>query len=249
MAYTIGDEAWEYIDLLNECIKIILTVGLGITMGYFKIFDAETFVKQAVKFVFHVALPLHILRGIGVIVDFYDGTFQWEYIEAFLVLRVFGLVLCVGWVLAASIRGGRQEGIGQVAVLWLALTWVSTVILGVPISKAVFGTEAQGMKYGLVSSLNLCVGYTIAHLMSHTHTYHLTCHSVGRNLFFHFPAASSTPFPRVSCLGARVSRSKKAPGTQQPRRRSPCGRRGSLGRGSWYWLTRRDRSGQRSVFR
>jgi hypothetical protein len=169
MAYTIGDEAWEYIDLLNECIKMLLTIGLGVTMGYFEIFDAKTFVPQAVKFVFHVALPLLILRGIGVSVDFYDETFQWEYIEAFLILRVFGLVLCVGWVLAASTRGGRQEGIGQVAVLWLALTWISTVILGVPISKAVFGTEAQGMKYGLVSRLNLCVGYTIALFMSHAH--------------------------------------------------------------------------------
>ena len=153
MAYTIGSEPWGYLPLLNECIKILLSVAFGAVMGYFQIFDATTFVPLAVKFVFHVALPLHILRGIGVVVNFYDPRFQWMYIVAFLVLRVLALLLCVAWVLAAS-QWGRyksQQGIGQVAVLWLTLTWISTVILGVPISKAVFGSEALGLFYGLVS--------------------------------------------------------------------------------------------------
>lgn len=44
----------------------------------------------------------------------------------------------------------RDKGFGQVAVYWLASTWISTIILGVPISTAVFGSPAVGLKYGVV---------------------------------------------------------------------------------------------------
>jgi hypothetical protein len=155
MKYTIDGDPWEYLSLLNECIKIVLTILLGVGVAYFKIFDAKTFVPQSVKFVFRVCLPIHIMRGIGVVVDFYDPAFSWRYIAAFLILRAFALVLCVGWVVLTSTRGGQKNGIGQVAVYWLSLTWISTVILGVPISKAVFGTEALGLFYGLVSRFRL----------------------------------------------------------------------------------------------
>lgn len=154
MANTIGEQPWEYTSLLNECIKIVLTIVLGMIMARFKIFDTAAFVSQAVKFVFRVALPLHIMRGIGIVVDFYDQTFSWVYIAAFLILRVIALVVCFGWVISASTWGSnKNQGIGQVAVLWLTLTWISTVILGVPISKATFGSDEKGLFYGLVSDL------------------------------------------------------------------------------------------------
>jgi len=149
-----------------ECIKILLSILLGIVLAYFQVFDETTFVPTAVKFAFHVALPLHILRGIGIGVDFYDPNFEWNYICAFLVLRAIALVVSFAWVLAASLTTTRRwrekkqqqqekpPGIGQVAVLWLALTWISTVILGVPISKAVFGSEALGLFYGLLAGIS-----------------------------------------------------------------------------------------------
>lgn len=119
-------------------------------MAYFRLFDAKTFVPQASTFVFRVALPLHVFRGIGIVVDFYDDKFQWEYINSFLLLRAVALVLCFAWVLVTSTTNGTKGSIGQVAVLWLATTWISTVIIGVPISKALFGSESLGLFYGLV---------------------------------------------------------------------------------------------------
>lgn len=152
MAYTIGSQPWNYLPLLNECITIMISIALGIIMAYFKIFDEQTFVPIAVKFVFHVALPLLVLRGLGVIVNFYDERFQWNYILSFLVLRAIALLICILWVLGTSKWSKDTKGIGQVAVSWLILTWISTVILGIPISKAVFGSEELGIFYGLVSA-------------------------------------------------------------------------------------------------
>jgi hypothetical protein len=148
---TVGgsSEPWGYVDLLNECIKILLTVALGIALAYWNVFDAKVFVPSTVKFVFRVALPLHILRGIGINVDWYNPKFQWNFIVAFLLLRAIALVASVGWVLSSTICRDRDTGIGQVAILWLLLTWVSSVIIGVPISSSIFGPEL-GLFYGLV---------------------------------------------------------------------------------------------------
>lgn len=77
MLHTIGDSQWKYLSLLNECIKIILTVLIGTAASRFRVFDAKVFVPQAVKFVFRICLPLHIMRGIGIVVDFYDDRFSW----------------------------------------------------------------------------------------------------------------------------------------------------------------------------
>ena len=133
MVYTInGGEPWEYISLLNECIKIILTVFLGVVFGYFRAFDAAQFVPQAVGFVFRVALPLLVLRGLGIMIDFYDPDFDWLFMVAFLLLRVIALAFAFGFVLtkARMQPEDKTHDIGEVAVVWLALTWISTVILG-----------------------------------------------------------------------------------------------------------------------
>jgi hypothetical protein len=78
---------WKYLPVLNECIVILLTVAFGFVLGHFNIFESKVFVPQATKFVFHIALPLHVLLGIGIGVDFYDDSFLWDFISAFLILR------------------------------------------------------------------------------------------------------------------------------------------------------------------
>ena len=92
------------------------------------------------------------MRGIGIAVDFYDESFLWTYMAAFLVLRAIALVFSVAMVTLKL--GSRQSGIGQVAVNWLCLSWISTVILGVPIAEAVFGNEAIGLKYGMFAGVS-----------------------------------------------------------------------------------------------
>ena len=124
-----------------------MTIGLGFVFGHFQVFQPKTFVPQAVKFVFYIALPLLVIRGLGIGIDLYNVS--WTFICIFLVLRAIALFMAFLWV---WIRGDKQkDGIGQVAVLWLSLTWISTVILGIPIATAVFGNPRLGQTYGIVS--------------------------------------------------------------------------------------------------
>mmetsp|Transcript_8511 Transcript_8511/g.16039 ORF Transcript_8511/g.16039 Transcript_8511/m.16039 type:complete len:405 (-) Transcript_8511:111-1325(-) len=144
---------WKYLPVLNACLNIIFTVSLGSIMGWLapQVFD-KAFVNASVKFVFHISLPCLVVKGIGVGVDFYSKTFLWKYIACFLILRVFALVLA-----AISLKLQRKNsklGIGDVAVRWLALTWISTVILGVPILTAVFGDAQKGAFYGLLAGIS-----------------------------------------------------------------------------------------------
>jgi hypothetical protein len=55
MPNTIKGGPWDYLPVLNECIRILMTVAIGILSGYFKVFDADTFVPQAIKFIFSVS--------------------------------------------------------------------------------------------------------------------------------------------------------------------------------------------------
>lgn len=154
MANTINNDGpWEYIDLLNECIRILLTVAIGAILSYFRVFDAKVFVPVATRFVFYVALPLHVARGIGIGVDFYDERFSWVYIASFLILRAVALVVSM------TVTWWQGESIGQIAVIWLSLSWISTIILGIPISTAVFGSPRIGAFYGLVSHHHTMDGF------------------------------------------------------------------------------------------
>jgi predicted permease len=115
------DAPWKYLGLLNECIKVVLTICIGSLSGYFQVFDASSFVPQATKFVFNVALPCLIIAGLGIGIDFYDESILWNFIGAFLVLRAIALLFGLLLVLANS-----TNGIGQIAVYWLCFTWIST---------------------------------------------------------------------------------------------------------------------------
>ena len=145
---------WIYIDLLNENIRILLTIALGVLLGRFKVFDAKTFVRPSVRFVFHVALPCLVVKGIGIGTDFYSDKNLWNYIGTFFILRAIALVAAFVCVALQTKAGRPATGIGQVAVIWLSLTWISTVILGIPISTAVFENKAKGAFYGLLAGVS-----------------------------------------------------------------------------------------------
>jgi predicted permease len=180
------DGPWEYLPVLNVCLQIMFTIGLGGLLGRWKIFDAEKLVPVATKFVFYVALPLLVLLGLGVNIDFYDDSFVWAYIAAFLCLRAICLLVSILIVLWNGHRQVEQHQrlsqgtleqalpmpptsddnstdrnttktttlIGQVGVLWLSLSWISTVILGIPIAGAVFDKPTLGATYGLLAGIS-----------------------------------------------------------------------------------------------
>jgi predicted permease len=147
---------WKYLPVLNSMIQILLTVGMGGVFGYAGILNAQDFVIVAVRFVFYVALPCLVLYGVGINVNFYSDKFLWNYFAAFLVLRAIALAVVFIVVLAGNWREREQRrGLGHVAVVWLALTWISTVIMGVPIMTALFGGDpATGQRYGLLAGIS-----------------------------------------------------------------------------------------------
>lgn len=113
---------WKYLDVLNECIKILLTIGLGSLLGYCRVIESKAFIPQATQFVFNVALPCLVIKGLGIGMDFYSDTLLWNFFGAYLALRGIALVASV---LLTSFD--RSKGIGDVAVYWLSFTWISTV--------------------------------------------------------------------------------------------------------------------------
>ncbi len=70
-------------------------------------------------------------------------------LRAITLVIAFCIVLCLNWKAKRPIKG-----LGDVAVLWLSFTWISTVILGVPICSAVFGKPTLGLLYGLMAGVS-----------------------------------------------------------------------------------------------
>lgn len=52
-------------------------------------------VEKSVQFVFHIALPCLVVKGIGVGAEFYSQKFVWEFILVFLALRLFALAFAI----------------------------------------------------------------------------------------------------------------------------------------------------------
>lgn len=70
-------------------------------------------------------------------------------LRAIALIIAFCVVLCKNWDAKKP-----TNGLGDVAVLWLSFTWISTVILGVPICSAVFGNPSLGLLYGLMAGMS-----------------------------------------------------------------------------------------------
>jgi len=122
---------WKYLTLLNAMLQILSTVGLGSIMGWAGVLKEHEFVRMTVHFIFYVALPCLVLNGIGIGVDFYSNKFLWMYILAFFLLRAIALIIVITIICLANwMAKERRYSLGHVAVAWLALTWISTVIVG-----------------------------------------------------------------------------------------------------------------------
>ena len=116
---------WEYLPVLNKLLQILVTIAIGVGAGILDVIVAEQFVPHAVKFVFYIALPSLIVKGIGVGIDFYAEANIWSFIFAFLILRAIALLLEIFAVLLTNWEEKyRAKGLGYVAVLWLSITWI-----------------------------------------------------------------------------------------------------------------------------
>jgi predicted permease len=144
---------WKYLPVLNACLQIISTVCLGAISRILapSVFDSA-FVQHSVQFVFYIAIPCLVVKGIGVGVDFYSEAITWKYIAAFLLLRAFVLLFAAAFHLLR--RNRNETKCGTIAVYWLSLTWISTVILGIPILTAVTNSPKKGRSYGILAGIS-----------------------------------------------------------------------------------------------
>jgi hypothetical protein len=95
---------WKYVNILNAMIQILTTIGVGGIAGCVRVFEVDTFVAFMTQFVFSVSIPCLVIRGIGIGVDFYSEKFIWEYIVAFLILRMLALVFSLIVILISNWR-------------------------------------------------------------------------------------------------------------------------------------------------
>ena len=135
--------AWEYQELLNQNLQILFVLALGALSAYFKVFNQSTDLRAFNKLVFAILLPASVLLGLGLRTNLRDGT-TWRFVGGFIMLRA----IC----LAVNAALFFKKGVGTVTANWLFVSWVSSVILGVPLVRAALGPQYSNL--GVVAGIS-----------------------------------------------------------------------------------------------
>eukprot|EP00884_Botryococcus_braunii_P023041 jgi/Botrbrau1/9420/Bobra.0252s0044.1 len=131
-------------DTLNGVIAILFIILVGFLAVFFRAMKRE-YIKELNLYVFKFALPALVIRGLGLKIDLYQSGI-WQVIGAFVLLRTFTLIGSIAVTVIS--RGGP----GDVVAHWMASTWISSIILGVPILIATLGpSQAQ---LGLLAAIS-----------------------------------------------------------------------------------------------
>lgn len=136
---------WKYQDVLNTG----LTVLLVILAGYVSVALTVLTLKDVAPlngFVFKFALPALVLNGIGLKTNLYSSEI-WRFVAVFLILRALTLAGSVAYTVLV-----QKGGVGDCMVHWVATTWISTAILGVPVIRAALGT--QYAQLGIIAGIS-----------------------------------------------------------------------------------------------
>ncbi|KAG7673403.1 hypothetical protein Ndes2526B_g03151 [Nannochloris sp. 'desiccata'] len=135
--------AWQYQELLNQNLQILFVLGLGALSARLQLFNQGTDLRAFNKIVFAILLPASILLGLGLRTNLRDGKI-WSFIGGFLMLRAICLV--------GNAAVFYNKGVGYVTANWLFVSWVSTVILGVPLVRAALGPQYSNL--GVVAGIS-----------------------------------------------------------------------------------------------
>ncbi|KAL7545945.1 hypothetical protein ACHAWF_009296 [Thalassiosira exigua] len=124
---------WKYPPVLNKLLQILTTIAIGTGTGGLGHFS-DQFVTHAVKFVFFIALPSLIVKGIGIGVDFYSEKNIWTFIVAFLILRVIALFFALVEILLANWKQGRSNS--KLGLKYGIMAAISSFIFQLPLQLA-----------------------------------------------------------------------------------------------------------------
>lgn len=165
--------------MLSECLQLLLCAAIGFAAAATKLITPN-FRVALQTFVFHIALPLLVARGVALQVDFFKRD-MWAFVGTFIALRV--LTLGAASVVTGALRtrcycdnfisffrghghaevegsphrspgGGTYTVASQICEVWLGLSWISTVIIGVPVLTSALGDETFALKLGLQAAIS-----------------------------------------------------------------------------------------------
>jgi len=137
---------WKYQDLLNQNIQILLEIIAGaaaVVIG--PISFREDFWSYN-KLLFNVIFPAAISTALGINTDLRQGNI-WKFVAAWIMMR--GILLVV---VTLVVGLGMRRNVGEVTVNWLCATWVSTVVLGIPLTQAALGASYANL--GAVAAIS-----------------------------------------------------------------------------------------------
>ena len=141
---------WKYQELLNQNIQILFMLVLGAGAIFMKIFEKKD-IAVLNRLVFNFLLPSSVLFALGLGTDLREGA-TWRFVGAFLLLRTFALTGSIAIFGIELWRTGAGSALGVVTVNWLFFSWISTVILGIPLLTAALGPQYASL--GAVAAIS-----------------------------------------------------------------------------------------------
>ncbi|KAL0241210.1 hypothetical protein GEMRC1_006445 [Eukaryota sp. GEM-RC1] len=125
----------NYLEAINAGLYLLCVIAAGFILGHFgKI--KHLYLVAFNQFVFFVALPSAILHQVWTQDVYSFGDNIWDFINTWIVFRLFMLASCtiVGLL--------KKHTLGDVTVSWLGSTWASTILIGQPFLRALYGPPA-----------------------------------------------------------------------------------------------------------
>ncbi|KAJ3339666.1 hypothetical protein HDU93_007892 [Gonapodya sp. JEL0774] len=130
-------------------VPIIIIVLLGAAMSAGGAFPTQQALPWLNKFVFYVAIPSTVFKGLATQDFVRDKTFDWGFIGVFLMLRIFVGLIALVFSLAygtygqsESAKEHKNDWIGHFLTHWIAETYINTLIFGIPVLKSIYGPTA-----------------------------------------------------------------------------------------------------------
>lgn len=159
---------WRYTPVLNVCVQLLLSCLLGAVAASAGVVPPPA--RRALQtFVFHVALPLHVCRGVALRVDFRDRAL-YPFVGVFLAIRALALLASAAAVLTPRARFpnprvhplahdrpvvlGDPTLASRLCETWLGLSWFSTIVVGLPVLTAALGDQNLAFRLALQAAIS-----------------------------------------------------------------------------------------------
>ncbi|KAL0207468.1 hypothetical protein P9112_012096 [Eukaryota sp. TZLM1-RC] len=134
----------SYIPAVNTGLSLGLIIVIGYVLGATKRIKSH-FYTGLNQYVFNLALPSAVCMQIwGASLDQW-GDMVWRFINVWIVFRLTMLTL------SSIFARFKKQHLGNVCVHWLGTTWASTILIGGPFLKALYGQPQWGL-FAAVSS-------------------------------------------------------------------------------------------------